>query len=149
MPLVNAFTSCPLLLRPVLIRRSFDCRRRLPQNLRRPHVLAADMRVRVRDTPLQERVGRDVGVAAVVRVYISLKIECVSHTLRLLLRVGRAHVPRCRSRPHRSRSGGQRRTGTPALQSRCSCTVQGARLPPHLLIQAQRAGFVGHLAQVC
>ena len=142
MPLVNAFTSCP-----VLIRRSFDCRRRLPQNLQRPHVLAADMRVCVRDTPLQERVGRDVGVAAVVRVYISLKIECVSHTMRLLLRVGCARVPRCRSRPHRNRSGGQRRTGTPALQSRC--TVQGARLPPHLLIQAQRASFVGHIAQVC
>jgi len=31
------------------------------------------MRARVRDTPLQERVGRDVGVAAVVRVDVSLK----------------------------------------------------------------------------
>jgi hypothetical protein len=38
--LVNAFTSCPLLSRPVLIRRFFDCRRRFPQNLH--HVLAAE-----------------------------------------------------------------------------------------------------------
>ena len=52
MALVNAFTSCPLLSRPVLIRRFFDCRRRFPQNLQQHRVLAGDNCARAREMHL-------------------------------------------------------------------------------------------------
>jgi hypothetical protein len=149
MPLVSAFTNCPLLSRLVLIRRSFDCRRRFAQNLQHPHALVDNICARARHAPLQEWVGLDACIAAVVSIYVSLKtVTQNAAAAHRLLRVRRAHAPRHRSRPHHKRRGGQRRMGTPILQSRCSCSVQVARLPPHLLIQAHCAGFFRPIAQI-
>ncbi len=151
MPLVNALTSCPLLSRLVLIRRSFDWRRRFAQNLQHPHALADNIcaGARARQAPLQEQVGLNACIAAVVRINVSLKtVTKNAAAAHRLLRVRRAHAPRHRSQPHHKRRGGQRRMGTPILESRCSCSVQVARLPPHLLIQAHRTGFFSPIAQI-
>jgi len=87
MPLVSASTSMSFDCSCVLIRRFFDCRRRLDQNLQQ-HTLAAThcgcsatifSAARARDALLQECVGCHVSVAAVVHVYVPLQHASRAH----------------------------------------------------------------------
>ena len=108
------------------------------------------MRARARHAPLQEWVGLDACIAAVVRIYVSLKtVTQNAAAAHRLLRVRRAHAPRHRSRPHHKRRGGQRRMGTPVLQSPaavprklrgCHLTCSFRPTVPASFVQSRRSG---------